>query len=85
MYLSPVQPPEETDSGGDTADDFGRVMSVGLELYLDSYERRILQKCINTYQGTLDEMARQLKVSRPTLYRRLKRHRISSPREEVLH
>lgn len=67
------------------ADDFKRVMELGLESYLDAYERQILQRCIESYSGTLDEMARELKVSRPTLYRRLKRHRINTLREEALH
>ncbi|MBY0369461.1 sigma-54 dependent transcriptional regulator [bacterium] len=65
-------------------EDFRRVLELGLESYLDAYERQILQSCIERYSGTLDEMARELKVSRPTLYRRLKRHRIGT-REEVLH
>ncbi len=66
-------------------DDFKRVLDMGLESYLDAYERRILQNCVGQYRGTLDDMARQLKVSRPTLYRRLKRHRINTLREEALH
>lgn len=87
MYLSRAELSEAADEEvSDTSgDDFDRVLQQGLESYLDSYERRILQKCLDRYQGTLDEMARQLKVSRPTLYRRLKRHRIASMREEVLH
>ncbi len=87
-YLSPVPVAEiglDTDLDETSFDDFRRVLDLGLESYLDAYERRILQKCIAQYQGTLDEMARQLKVSRPTLYRRLKRHRITTLREDALH
>jgi DNA-binding NtrC family response regulator len=60
---------------------YDRVLKDGLETYLDGLERGILQECLTRYQGTLDEMARDLKVSRPTLYRRLKHHQISSVRD----
>ncbi len=85
-YLSKAQDSAAWDQEMETAtDDFEQVMGLGLESYLDTYERRILQKCLDKYDGTLDEMARQLKVSRPTLYRRLKRHRIGALRADVLH
>jgi len=86
LYLSPVAASSEPLSEPETSvDDFRRVLDQGLESYLDNYERRVLQRCIEQYRGTLDDMARQLKVSRPTLYRRLKRHRINTLREESLH
>jgi DNA-binding NtrC family response regulator len=86
LYLSPVEA-IEVDLPTAGSDEFSRVLELGLESYLDNYERRILQRCIDKYQGTLDEMARELKVSRPTLYRRLKRHRIATAQREdaVLH
>jgi|GEM_PF-780168 len=59
---------------------YDKVMREGLELYLDVLEREILEQCLSRYPGTLDEMARDLRVSRPTLYRRLKHHQISSMR-----
>jgi DNA-binding NtrC family response regulator len=84
-YRSPVDASEEVSEIETSADDFRRVLDLGLESYLDAYERRILQRCLEQYQGTLDEMARHLKVSRPTLYRRLKRHRITtSVREDSM-
>jgi DNA-binding NtrC family response regulator len=59
---------------------YDKVMREGLEQYLDVLEREILEQCLSRYPGTLDEMARDLRVSRPTLYRRLKHHQISSMR-----
>lgn len=85
-YRSPMEENDQVEVIETSADDFRRVLDLGLESYLDAYERRILQRCLEQYQGTLDEMARHLKVSRPTLYRRLKRHRITTgAREESLH
>jgi DNA-binding NtrC family response regulator len=58
------------------AEEVSQVLHVGLESYLDGHERRILEQCLEKYRGTIDDMAKELKVSRPTLYRRLKRHQI---------
>ncbi len=86
MYRSPNETMESVVEVQASVDDFRRVLDLGLESYLDAYEKQILQQCLDQYQGTLDEMAKHLKVSRPTLYRRLKRHRISGGvREESLH
>ncbi len=63
-------------SGEGGVGEVNQVLEVGLESYLDGHERRILERCLEKYCGTLDDMAKELKVSRPTLYRRLKRHHI---------
>jgi DNA-binding NtrC family response regulator len=56
----------------------------GLEDYLGYFEKDVLEKCLKGFPGNLDEMAKKLKVSRPTLYRRLKKHQISSRNLESL-
>ncbi len=48
----------------------------GLEHYLERIEKSLLEKCLTKNSGSLEKMARQLRISRPTLYRRLKKYDI---------
>jgi len=53
------------------------VFEFGLETYLGHLEKKILESSIKNYGGNLESMAEELKISRPTLYRRLKKYEIT--------
>jgi len=57
------------------------VSKFGLENYLERIEKSLLEKCLTRNLGSLESMARQLRISRPTLYRRLKKYAILGARE----
>ena len=61
------------------------LFQIGLENYLAYFEKGILEQCLKRFTGTLEEMATRLQVSRPTLYRRLKKHQIGSSRFDEAH
>jgi DNA-binding NtrC family response regulator len=67
----------------DNALDADLIFQAGLENYLDNFEKEVLKKCLEKHSGTLDEMARELRVSRPTLYRRLKHHDLGAHRDQL--
>jgi DNA-binding NtrC family response regulator len=46
---------------------------VSLAKVLDDYERRLIQRAIETARGNIAEAARRLQTDRPNLYRRMKR------------
>lgn len=75
LPVSTDRPVEGADVDATAA--YERLLEEGLEGSLERVERALLQQCLNRYPGTLDEMARSLRVSRPTLYRRLKHHSLS--------
>jgi two-component system response regulator PilR (NtrC family) len=52
----------------------------GLENYLEKVEKACLERLLKKNEGSLESMARQLGMSRPTLYRRLKKYSIATPR-----
>ncbi len=70
--------------GGDYApklEDVWFVSKFGLENYLERIEKSLLEKCLTRNLGSLESMAKQLRISRPTLYRRLKKYSILNARE----
>ncbi len=50
----------------------------GLENYLEHFEKQLLESQLKAHTGSVETMAKKLKVSRPTLYRRLKKYDIGS-------
>ncbi|HEY3257250.1 MAG TPA: helix-turn-helix domain-containing protein [Gemmatimonadaceae bacterium] len=51
---------------------------------LDDYERRIIQRAIESARGNIAEAARRLQTDRPNLYRRMKRLGIGGPPAEAI-
>jgi len=68
---------------GVPAEDIGLLSEVGLELYLDQVEKKLLEKYLHQNLGSLESMAKQLRISRPTLYRRLKKYSIMGVKDEA--
>lgn len=54
------------------------VYSYGLERYLGQIEKRLLTEITHTNRGSLEVLAEKLRISRPTLYRRLKKYDLLS-------
>lgn len=52
----------------------------GLETYLEHVEKQVLEQQLAAHTGSVEAMAKKLKVSRPTLYRRLKKYDIGNVR-----
>jgi transcriptional regulator of acetoin/glycerol metabolism len=50
---------------------------MGLEAYLDTVEKGLLEEVITEGNESLERLAMAFKVSRATMYRRLKKHGIS--------
>ena len=67
---------EINESVGD--EDLEVLSAHGLETYLSQVEKTILQNYIQRHPGSMEDLAGKLKVSKPTLYRRLKKYNISS-------
>lgn len=63
---------------GPSFSDFERVYDMGLEVYLGHVEKNLLEKLTAENAGTVDHLAKRLQVSRPTLYRRLKKYELIS-------
>jgi two-component system, NtrC family, response regulator len=53
---------------------FWMAPQLGLEAYLEKIEKACLEYCLAHNEGSVESMAKNLKVSRPTLYRRLKHY-----------
>lgn len=57
-------------------------LSFGLENYLGNVEKKILENCIRESSHlTLEELAEKLGVSKPTLYRRIKKYDIQHEKD----
>ncbi|MEZ4749474.1 MAG: sigma-54 dependent transcriptional regulator [Bdellovibrionota bacterium] len=54
----------------------------GLETYLSHLEKKILEDQLKSHTGSVEAMAKKLRISRPTLYRRLKKYDIGNVRIE---
>lgn len=67
----------ETDAGN-SEDWLKKVAEQGLEKCLGTLERRILDYFVREYGGVTDDLTKVLRVSKPTLYRRLKQYDISA-------
>jgi transcriptional regulator with PAS, ATPase and Fis domain len=53
-------------------------LSFGLENYLGNIEKKVLEECVRESSHlTVEELADKLKVSKPTLYRRMKKYEIN--------
>jgi transcriptional regulator of acetoin/glycerol metabolism len=68
-------PPEILQGGGETA---GTQATPGESGDFDSLERMFLVETIRKFQGNAVEAAKSLGISRSTLYRKLKKHRITA-------
>lgn len=62
--------------------DVASLSEFGLEAYLGQLEKQILERYLKSSAESLEMMARRLKISRPTLYRRLKKYDIATGRIE---
>lgn len=52
------------------------LLTYGLESYLGHVEKKLLVSCVKQSKGKLDTLATQLKISAPTLYRRIDKYNI---------
>ena len=50
------------------------VYQIGLDAYMERLEKSILEKLLEVNEGCMETLAKQLKTSRSTLYRKLKKH-----------
>lgn len=63
--------PTERSANGATHE---QVYFLGLEPYLQQMEKRVLKEILDQYSGHRQDLAKRLKTSRSTLYRKLKVH-----------
>lgn len=61
-----------------------KVYQTGLESYLDEFERNILVELYSHHRGNVNEIADLIRLSRPTLYRRLKKYNLLQSVPDVL-
>ena len=52
------------------------IYSVGLETYLTEVEKTVLSQLYQNHDGNVNELSEKIRVSRPTLYRKLKKHEV---------
>lgn len=50
------------------------VYQIGLDAYMERLEKTVLEKLLEVNEGCMETLAKQLKTSRSTLYRKLKKH-----------
>jgi len=50
------------------------VYQIGLDAYMERLEKHLLEKLLEVNDGCMEKLARQLKTSRSTLYRKLKKY-----------
>lgn len=50
------------------------VYQIGLDAYMERLEKTLLEKLLEVNEGCMETLAKQLKTSRSTLYRKLKKH-----------
>ena len=74
-----------TDKGEDSAEgmnskssdsNMSEVYNVGLETYLTEIEKEVLSRLYASHDGNVNDLAEKVRVSRPTLYRKLKKHSV---------
>ncbi len=69
-----LQPTSTTESSARSSDWKAEVVpDSSLAIALDDYERRMIQRAIDSARGNIAEAARRLQTDRPNLYRRMKR------------
>jgi transcriptional regulator of acetoin/glycerol metabolism len=68
-------------SGPVAINNFDSIYEMGLEAYMDRLEQSILEKLLAVNEGCMETLARTLKTSRSTLYRKLKKFEEPSLRE----
>lgn len=66
------QNPSVTSGGFIPAPSLDEIQELGLEGYMDSLEKEVLKKLLCNAEGCMDTLAKALKTSRSTLYRRIR-------------
>jgi two-component system, NtrC family, response regulator PilR len=80
--IESASPRIEDTGNGVAVIDYDGLTSCGLETYLGHLEKKILEGYLKVTTESLEMMAKRLKISRPTLYRRLKKYDISNSKLE---